>query len=92
LTDISNPNNHYIDGDTGHQLNAVGRHHPGNWKSTDQYQAAGVNGGANKDMGGTTMFLYCDGHTERKTILETLIKLEWGKKFYSVTGDQLVLY
>jgi prepilin-type N-terminal cleavage/methylation domain-containing protein/prepilin-type processing-associated H-X9-DG protein len=83
--DISNPANHYIDGETGHQLNAVGRHHPGTWKAT-------TDKGANQDMGGTTMFLYCDGHIERKTILETVQKLEWGKKFYSVTGDQLVFY
>jgi prepilin-type N-terminal cleavage/methylation domain-containing protein/prepilin-type processing-associated H-X9-DG protein len=83
--DITNPSNHYIDGESGHQLNAVGRHHPGTWKAT-------TNAGANQDMGGTTMFLYCDGHTERKTILETIQKLEWGKKFYSVTGDQLVFY
>ena len=83
--DISNPNNHYIDGASGHQLNAVGRHHPGTWKAT-------TDKGADQDMGGTTMFLYCDGHIERKTILETIQKLEWGKKFYSVTGDQLVFY
>ncbi|MGA2679389.1 MAG: type II secretion system protein [Sedimentisphaerales bacterium] len=85
LADISNPVNNYIDGQSGHQLNAVGRHHPGTWKAT-------TDKGANQDMGGTTMFLYCDGHTERKTILETVQKLEWGKKFYSVTGDQLVFY
>ncbi|MGD0572520.1 MAG: type II secretion system protein [Sedimentisphaerales bacterium] len=85
LADISNPINNYIDGQSGHQLNAVGRHHPGTWKAT-------TDKGDNQDMGGTTMFLYCDGHTERKTILETLQKLEWGKKFYSVTGDQLVFY
>jgi prepilin-type processing-associated H-X9-DG protein len=85
LADISNSSNHYIDGESGHQLNAVGRHHPGTWKAT-------TDRGDKQDMGGTTMFLYCDGHTERKTILETLQKLEWGKKFYSVTGDQLVFY
>lgn len=84
-TDISNPSNYYIDGQAGHPLNAVGRHHPGSWKAT-------TNKGTNQDMGGTTMFLYCDGHTERKTILETLQRLEWGTKFYSVTGDQMVLY
>ena len=85
---ISNPANHFVDGESGHQLNAVGRHHPGKWKA-DTQDGTGSN---QQDMGGTTMFLYCDGHTERKTILETLQKLEWGKKFYSVTGDQLVLY
>ncbi len=85
LADISDPSFHYVDGENGHQLNAVGRHHPGTWKAT-------TDKGVNQDMGGTTMFLYCDGHTERKTILETVQKLEWGKKFYSITGDQLVFY
>ena len=85
---ISNPNNHFVDGESGHQLNAVGRHHPGSWKA-DTQDGSGTN---QQDMGGTTMFLYCDGHIERKTILETVQKLEWGKKFYSVTGDQLVFY
>ena len=85
---ISNPVNHFIDGETGHQLNAVGRHHPGKWKA-DTQDGSGLN---QQDMGGTTMFLYCDGHVERKTILETLQNLEWGKKFYSITGDQMVFY
>jgi len=85
---ISNPANHFIDGTSGHPLNAVGRHHPGTWKA-DTQDGTGTN---QQNMGGTTMFLYCDGHTERKTILETIQKLEWGKKFYSVTGQQLVFY
>lgn len=79
--DIQNQNNRYLDGDSGHQLNAVGRFHPGKWKND-----------AGEDMGGTTLFLYCDGHTERKPIIDTLKNLEWGKQFYSITGDQTVRY
>jgi prepilin-type N-terminal cleavage/methylation domain-containing protein/prepilin-type processing-associated H-X9-DG protein len=82
--DIQNQDNRYLDGDSGHQLNAVGRHHPGTWKLS-------ING-KDEDMGGTTMFLYCDGHTERKPIIDTLKNLEWGKQFYSITGDQMVRY
>jgi prepilin-type N-terminal cleavage/methylation domain-containing protein/prepilin-type processing-associated H-X9-DG protein len=85
LAKISNQDNHYLNGETGHPLNAVGRHHPGSWKAT-------TDEGANQDMGGTTMFLYCDGHVERKTVYDTVKNLEWGKKFYSITGDQLVFY
>ena len=85
MAKISNPENHFVDGETGHPLNAVGRHHPGKWKAT-------TSEGADQDMGGTTMFLYCDGHVERKTIYDTVKNLEWGKKFYSVTGDQMVFY
>jgi prepilin-type N-terminal cleavage/methylation domain-containing protein len=81
LKDIENPANKYIDGDTGHQLNAVGRHHPGTWTNSN-----------GDNMGGTTLFLYCDGHTERKTLIETLKNLEWGKEFYSITGDKTVRY
>ena len=56
------------------QLNAVGRNHPGT-------ASAG-----SKSMGGTTNFLYCDGHVERKSIVETLNSKEWGAKFYSLGG------
>jgi prepilin-type processing-associated H-X9-DG protein len=82
---ISNPDNHYLNGETGHPLNAVGRHHPGQWKAT-------TDEGPDQDMGGTTIFLYCDGHVERKTIYDTVKNLEWGKKFYSITGDPFVFY
>jgi type II secretory pathway pseudopilin PulG len=47
---------------------------------------------AGEPMGGTTSFLYCDSHVERKTVEETLNKLEWGKQFYSITGVNLVRY
>jgi prepilin-type N-terminal cleavage/methylation domain-containing protein/prepilin-type processing-associated H-X9-DG protein len=72
-----------LDGGSGHPLNAVGRHHPGstNWVSP-----------TGEPMGGTTNFLYCDGHVARKTVQETLDRLEWGKKFYAITGLKLVQY
>ncbi len=79
LADISNPSNNYIDGQSGHQLNAVGRHHPGTWKAT-------TDKGDNQDMGGTTMFLYCDGHTERKTILGDGSKTRMGQKILQCNG------
>lgn len=72
-----------LDGGVGHPLNAVGRHHPG---GNDWRNAAG------DSMGGTANFLYCDTHVERKTVQETLDKLEWGKQFYSITGVNLVRY
>lgn len=56
------------------ETNAVGRHHPGG----DAY------------VGGTANFLYADGHVERKTVLETLEKWEWGNKYYAINGDNQV--
>jgi prepilin-type N-terminal cleavage/methylation domain-containing protein/prepilin-type processing-associated H-X9-DG protein len=83
LAAIDNPDNHYLDGDNGHQLNAVGRHHPGgdDWKDKD-----------GNPMGGTTNFLYCDGHVERKTLQVTLDEKEWGNKLYSLDGRTMVRY
>jgi prepilin-type N-terminal cleavage/methylation domain-containing protein/prepilin-type processing-associated H-X9-DG protein len=37
-------------------------------------------------LGGTTNFLYIDGHVETKTVLDTFKKREWGAKYYSLTG------
>ena len=37
-------------------------------------------------LGGTTNFLYVDGHVARKRILETMELREWGTNFYSLTG------
>jgi prepilin-type N-terminal cleavage/methylation domain-containing protein/prepilin-type processing-associated H-X9-DG protein len=37
-------------------------------------------------LGGTTNFLYVDGHVERTTILQTFKKREWGAKYYSLSG------
>lgn len=62
-----------IDGASGSELNAVGRHHPGG----DQ-------------LGGSTNFLYVDGHVERKTLLQTLENREWGDHYYSITGPNKV--
>ena len=40
--------------------------------------------------GGSSNFLYCDGHVERKTIAQTLEKAEWGNKYFAITGDNRV--
>jgi prepilin-type processing-associated H-X9-DG protein len=37
-------------------------------------------------LGGTTNFLYGDGHVDRKTVLETMRQREWGERFHSLTG------
>ena len=63
-----------IDCAPGHEVNSVGRHHPG---------------GDNK-YGGTANFLYVDGHVARKTILETLKDREWGHRYYGITGKNKV--
>jgi prepilin-type processing-associated H-X9-DG protein len=64
-----------IDGSTGDsEANAVGRHHSG----------------GDSKMGGTANFIYVDGHVDRKTILDTLKKREWGDKYYSLTGPNEV--
>ncbi|NLW87756.1 MAG: prepilin-type N-terminal cleavage/methylation domain-containing protein [Planctomycetes bacterium] len=41
-------------------------------------------------LGGTSNFLFADGHVEQKTILETMQQRQWGEKFYSVTGGNEV--
>jgi len=64
-----------IDGSAGPETNAVGRHHPG----------------GDRVLGGTANFLYADAHAERKTVLQTMKKREWGKKYYSLTGANEVL-
>lgn len=53
-------------------LDAVGRHHPGGFS---------FNG---NDYGGTSNFLFYDGHGERLNIVETLIDEQWGDNFYSI--------
>jgi len=68
-----------IDGAIGSEVNVVGRHHGGG--------ATGKSGGGIK---GTANFLYCDGHVETKTVLETVQNHEWGEKFYSISGKQKV--
>jgi prepilin-type N-terminal cleavage/methylation domain-containing protein/prepilin-type processing-associated H-X9-DG protein len=57
------------------QINAVGRHHPG----------------GDKHYGGTANFVFCDGHAERMTPMESVQKKRWGDKYYSITGKNKVL-
>lgn len=64
-----------IEGARGGELNAVGRHHPG----------------GDKEYGGTANFLYCDGHVERKTVMETMKRRDWGEKYYSLSGPNDIL-
>jgi len=40
--------------------------------------------------GGSSNFLYCDGHVERKPVLQTLQKAEWGNRYYAITGDNRI--
>lgn len=62
------------DNNLNNELNVVGRHHPG----------------AKDDFGEAANFLYVDGHVDRKTVLETMERYEWGDKFYAVTGKNTV--
>ncbi|MGD9110593.1 MAG: type II secretion system protein [Phycisphaerales bacterium] len=66
-------------------LNAVGRHHSGTYKGSIK------TGMTKRQLGGTANFLYCDGHIERKHVLETVENAEWGKRFYGITGKNSVL-
>jgi prepilin-type N-terminal cleavage/methylation domain-containing protein/prepilin-type processing-associated H-X9-DG protein len=65
-----------IDGTAQTSLNAVGRHHPG---------------GDSKGMGGRTNFAFVDGHVEQLTLLDTIQRRLWGDRFYSITGNNLVI-
>ncbi len=38
------------------------------------------------ELGGSTNFLFTDGHVERMNVLETMRKRYWGGKYYSLTG------
>jgi len=40
--------------------------------------------------GGTANFLYADGHVERRSVLSTLQRAEWGNRYYALTGDNRV--
>ena len=40
--------------------------------------------------GGSSNFLYCDGHVERKTIFTTLQNAEWGNRYFAITGDNRI--
>lgn len=61
-------------GDTQNGLNAVARHH------------AGTKG----KYGGTSNFVFADGHVDRMNVSETVKKKLWGDRFYSITGNNKV--
>jgi prepilin-type processing-associated H-X9-DG protein/prepilin-type N-terminal cleavage/methylation domain-containing protein len=65
-----------LDGTAQTTLNAVGRHHPG---------------GDDKSMGGRTNFAFVDGHVEQLTLLDTVQRRLWGDRFYSITGNNVVI-
>ncbi len=56
------------------EVNAVGRHHRGG----DAYSGGAVN------------FLYADMHVEKKSVLETMRKREWGLRYYAIDGENKV--
>lgn len=61
------------------QINAVGRHHPS------------ANAPYAKKYGGTSNFLFCDGHAEGMTPLDTMTKRYWGNRYTSLTGESQVM-
>jgi len=61
------------------QINAIGRHHP---NSNAVYA---------KKYGGTSNFLFCDGHAELMTALDSVSKRYWGTHYYSLTGENRVM-
>ncbi len=61
----------------GPNINAVGRHH------------SGGNGGLGEE--GTANFCFTDGHTARQTPLESMVKRQWGDRFFSVSGYNRIL-
>lgn len=42
------------------------------------------------DVGGTSNFVYMDGHVDRTTVKASIEKRLWGDRFYSVTGNNQV--
>ncbi len=61
------------------QINAVGRHHP---CQNETYSAK---------YGGVANFLFCDGHAEPMSLLDSLHKRKWGERYYSLSGENEVL-
>jgi len=57
------------------EINAVGRHHPG----------------GDPISGGTSNFLYVDGHVERKGVWQTMKDWEWGLKYYALSGENDII-
>ncbi|MBL0927146.1 MAG: prepilin-type N-terminal cleavage/methylation domain-containing protein [Phycisphaerales bacterium] len=74
LDEIGAGDNLIVDGNC--ILNAAGRHHRG--------------GPDRARMGGTANFVFCDGHVERMSILESVQRRLWGDRFYSMTGNTAV--
>ncbi len=64
-----------VEGTAGTEMNAVGRHHPG---QKDKF-------------GGAANFLFCDGHVARRTIFQTLQDRQWGDAYLSLTGRNEVI-
>jgi prepilin-type processing-associated H-X9-DG protein len=64
-------------------LNAVGRHHGGSYRGNLSVNV--------KEMGGTANFVFCDGHVERKHVLETCEQFQWGDRFYGISGKNDVV-
>ncbi len=61
------------------QINAIGRHHP----HADQVYS--------RKFGGAANFLYCDGHVEAMTALDSVAKRQWGTRYYSISGQNEVM-
>ncbi|MFT3686595.1 MAG: type II secretion system protein [Phycisphaerales bacterium] len=61
-------------GNTQNGLNAVARHH----------------GGAKGKYGGTSNFVFADGHVDRMNVGDTIKQKLWGDRMYSVTGNNKV--
>ncbi len=61
------------------QINAIGRHHP----NANTIYA--------KKYGGTANFLFCDGHAELMTALDSVARRFWGSHYYSITGENQVM-
>ncbi len=60
--------------DANSTLNSVGRHHTG---GDDTY-------------GGTSNFVFADGHVARMTVLQSVEDRLWGDRFYSLSGNNVV--
>ncbi|MBX3387040.1 MAG: type II secretion system protein [Phycisphaeraceae bacterium] len=61
--------------DSDTPINAVGRHHPGN---------------KDKQFGGSTNFVFLDGHVERTSLVDTIRNRRWGDRFYTLSGNNKV--
>lgn len=51
-----------------------------------EVNAVGRHHSGGDELGGTTNFLFTDGHVDRTTILDTFRKRLWGDRYYSLTG------